>query len=75
MNANELAFEALKAQKEVGAAVLDNIDKDAQAAGTGDVQATPNNGNEGATPEDKAKEVMEAAINAFKTMNGNGGKK
>lgn len=75
MNANELAFEALKAQKEVGAAVLDNIDKDAQAAGTGNVQATPNNGNEGATPEDKAKEVMEAAINAFKTMNGNGGKK
>ena len=75
MNASELAFEALKAQRTVGAAILHNIDADAQAAGTNNVQATPNAGNEELDPENKAKEVMNIAIEAFKAMNEKGGTK
>lgn len=75
MNASELAFEALKAQRTVGAAILHNIDADAQAAGTNNIQATPNAGNEELDPENKAKEVMNIAIEAFKAMNEKGGTK
>lgn len=75
MNASELAFEALKAQKAVGAAVINNIEADAKTAGTIGVKATPNAGNEGLDPENKAEEVMNAAIEAFKAINSKGGAK
>ena len=75
MNASDLAFEALKAQAEVKQTVLKNIVDDANNSGANGVEATPNAGNEGEAIEDKAVETMNAAIEAYKAMNGKGGSK
>lgn len=52
MTAQELAFEAMKLQKNAGKAFLDNLDADAAGSGVDEVAPVPNSGAKTAGEED-----------------------
>jgi hypothetical protein len=64
MNAQELAFAAMKAQAAVGAQVVKNLDGDAAASGAADVEATPAAPAEpkNQTDDEKAEALLIGAI-------------
>lgn len=66
MTAEQLAFEAVKAQAAIGATVVNNLETDANASGAAGVAATPVNTDEG-NPEEKEAEVVNM-IAGFRPM-------
>ena len=61
MNAEQLAFAAMKAQAAIGAKVLDNLVDDAQNSGASGVQPTPNGPVE-MTDDEKAQNLLFSCI-------------
>lgn len=74
LTAEQLAFKAMQAQAAIGANMLTAMSADAQSSGTSEVEATPNGGNapESTSDEEKAKQAVTDAVNAFKMLK-NGG--
>lgn len=67
MNAEQLAFAAMKKQAATGAAMLDGMKKDAQNSGTGDVTSAPAPAAEpkAKTDDEKAEELLLGVVNAM----------
>lgn len=68
MNAEQLAFAAMKAQAAIGATMLGKLTADAQNSGTAGVTSTPNQGIEpkAQTDDEKAEALLTGVINKQK---------
>ena len=68
MNAQELAFAAMKAQAAIGTQVVANLDTDAKASGAADVAAAPAKQDEpkNQTDDEKAEALLFGAIKNMK---------
>ena len=70
LTAEQLALQALQAQAQIGANMLNNLDADAEGSGAGDVDPTPNSGAEGQEPEDIEADAKGAVTLFNKTKTG-----
>ena len=74
LTAEQLAFKAMQAQAAIGATVLANLEKDAQASGVEGVAAAPNSGAEGGDDPANTEVEVKGLLANYKNMK-NGGVK
>ena len=69
MNAEQLAFAAMKAQAAIGASMLNKLGEDAKNSGAGSVEPTPNPGAEpkAQTDDERAEAIL---LNCIKNKEG-----